>query len=92
MQVVVTRHGSLVEYLIEIGLIEADTPVLAHVSEDDVRGKHVVGVLPLRLAATAASVTEVPLALTPEDRGQELSIERIREIAGEPVVYEVNRR
>jgi len=92
MQVVVTRHGSLVRYLIEIGIIDADTPVLAHVSEDDVRGKHIVGVLPLRLAALAASVTEVPLALSPEDRGRELSIERIREIAGDPVVYEVHRR
>ena len=87
--IVVTRHPALVGYLIEIGLVDSETPVLSHVSEEDVDGEHVVGVLPLRLAALAAKVTEVPLALTPGDRGVELSIERIREIAGEPVTYRV---
>jgi len=80
----VTRHKALVEYAREIGMIDEDTPVLAHVSAEDVRGKHVIGVLPLHLAAEAASVTEIPLALTPEDRGKELSISRLRQIAGEP--------
>lgn len=88
-RVVVTRHGSLVTYLVEAGLCSQDTPVLSHATADDVRGKHVIGVLPLRLAALAASVTEVPLDLTPEDRGKELSLERVKEIAGDPVTYRV---
>lgn len=87
--IVVTRHQALVDYLVEIGLISHDTPVLSHVSADDVRGRHVIGVLPLHLAALADRVTEVPLALTPADRGKELALERIREIAGTPTTYVV---
>ena len=42
-------------------------------------------------AALAESVTEVPLALTPADRGADLPVERVREIAGDPVTYEIAR-
>lgn len=87
IDVIVTRHPALVDYLRELGVADDATPVKSHVSADDVRGRHVCGVLPLHLAAEAASVTEIPLALTPGDRGLELSIERIREIAGPPRTY-----
>jgi hypothetical protein len=89
--VVVTRHAALVELLVERGIIPVGAPVLAHAGPADVEGKHVIGVLPFKLAALAASVTEVPLALGPEDRGVELSLERLREIAGESVTYKVTR-
>ena len=89
MKVVVTRHQALVEYLIELGLITPETPVISHVSPGEVQGKDVIGVLPLSLAKFARSVTEIPLALSPEDRGKELSIERLREIAGKPLTYTV---
>ncbi|MEM4701611.1 MAG: CRISPR-associated protein Csx16 [Candidatus Bathyarchaeia archaeon] len=87
--VVVTRHTALVQLLRERGIIGDGAKVIAHATPDDVRGKHVVGVLPLSLAALAATVTEIPLALTPEDRGKELGIERLREIAGSAVTYKV---
>jgi len=88
---VVTRHPALTLLIQEKGLISDQTPVVSHVTENDVRGKHVVGVLPLRLAALAASVTEIPLDLSPEDRGRELDLARVREIAGDPVTYQVHR-
>lgn len=88
---IVTRHAALVMYLGEIGLAQNDTGVLQHATADDVRGKHVIGVLPLHLAAEAASVTEIPLALTADMRGRELSIDEVRAIAGEPVTYTVSR-
>lgn len=91
MKIIVTRHPALVQYMTEEGICPAGTPVVAHATPEVVRGNHVYGVLPLHLAAEAALVTEVPLALTPEDRGVELSIERMREIAGEPVTYRVER-
>lgn len=87
--IVVTRHPPLVALLRERGLIGEDAIILPHVTPDQVRGQHVIGVLPLALAARAASVTELPLALTPEDRGKELSIDRLRQIAGDPVTYRV---
>lgn len=89
--VVITRHSALAEYLREIGLISHDARVLAHASVEDVKGKRVIGVLPMRLAAFARRVIEVPLELTPEDRGKELSLDRIRQIAGSPVEYSVFR-
>lgn len=90
-KIIVARHPALVQYLIERGVCPEGTPVVAHATPEVVRHNHVYGVLPLHLAAEAALVTEVPLALTPEDRGVELSIERMREIAGEPVTYRVER-
>ena len=90
-RIVVTRHPALVELLIERGIISPNTPVIPHATEDDVRNKHVVGILPLHLAALAAFVTEVPLDLAPGDRGHELGIERLREVACREVTYTVTR-
>jgi len=87
--IVVTRHEALVKYLREIGLIDENTPVIAHATPEQVRGKHVIGVLPLHLAALVAQVTEVPLRVPPELRGQELTLEQIRKYAGEPQTYQV---
>ena len=89
--IVVTRHQALLDYLVEEGIVTEDVPVLSHVTEDDVRGKHVIGVLPLRLAAAAAIVTEVPLDLPQELRGKELSVEEVRKYAGPPRSYFVGR-
>ena len=87
--IIVTRHPALVDYLIAEGIADPDTPVIAHACPDDIRGRHVIGVLPLHLAAEAASVTEVPLSLPPELRGVELSEEQVRKFAGAPRTYRV---
>ena len=89
MKIVVTRHQALVTYLLELGLITPETQVISHASPEQIQGKDVIGVLPLSLACLARSVTEIPLALSPEDRGRELTIERMREIAKEPTTYKV---
>lgn len=90
-QVVVTRHPGLVDYLRETGAIQDDATIVEHATPEDVRGKHVVGVLPLWLAAEAASVTEVPMAVPADARGRELTIEEVRLWAGQPVTYVVFR-
>ena len=87
--VIVTRHPALVEYLHEIGIAPEGATVLTHASPADIEGTHVIGVLPLSLAALCSKVTEVPLALTPEMRGKELSLDEVRAIASAPVSYEV---
>lgn len=89
--VVVTRHPALVEYLREIGVIASECDVISHATAEDVRGKHVIGVLPNHLACEAESLTEVPLALSPEQRGKELSLEEIRAAAAPAVTYNVRR-
>lgn len=89
--VVVTRHPALVEYLTEQGVVPAGTEVVAHATVEQVRGRHVFGVLPLHLAAEAASVTEVTLRVPAELRGVELTLEQVRQFAGPLVEYKVSR-
>lgn len=87
---IITRHKALVDYLRQSYGIEAE--VLEHVEDPKVLDeKHVIGVLPLHLASRCASVTEIPLALTAEDRGRELGLARLREIAGKPATYSIAR-
>ena len=89
--VVVTRHSALVEYLTELGVVPAGTEVVTHATAEQVRGRHVFGVLPLHLAAEAASVTEVTLLVPAELRGVELTLEQVRQFAGPLVEYKVSR-
>lgn len=89
--VIVTRHNALIQHLIEQGIVEEGAKVIAHATPEDVAGKHVIGVLPLQLAALTAKVTEVPLNLPAEMRGKELSIEDVRKYAGEIASYEVRK-
>ena len=88
---VITRHKALVDYLREIGVIGVDTPVLIHATVDQVRGRHVIGVLPLHLAAEAALVTEVPMDIPADLRGVELTLPQVRLYARTPVTYQVTK-
>lgn len=87
--VIITRHPSMVAYLLEIGLIHDVSNVVAHANEEVIRGKHVIGTLPLGLAALAESVTSIPLFTPYEKRGRELTLEEVRRYAGEPKTYKV---
>jgi len=91
IDLVVTRHQGLVDYLIEEGLIEPETRIVDHASEEDITGKHVLGVLPHNLSCLCNSFTEIPLLLPTEMRGKELSKEDVRKYAGELVTYKVTR-
>lgn len=89
--VVVTRHPALVEYLTELGVVRAGVEVVAHATAEQVRGRHVFGVLPLHLAAEARRVTEVPLHVPAELRGVELTLAQVRQFAGPLTSYVVFR-
>jgi len=66
--VIVTRHETLVKWLNNHGIFG---PVFAQVTEQDIRGKDVYGILPMWLAAHANSVTEVSMPGLPlEARGR----------------------
>lgn len=69
--VIVTRHAGLVAWLAARGI---EGHVIAHATIADVEGYHVIGNVPLYLAAYAAAVTTVDLpGLKPEQRGQDLT-------------------
>lgn len=89
-RIIVTRHKGLVKYLYEIGMFcHSIDIVIQHATPEEIHGRDVIGVLPLHLAVHARSVTEIPLSLTQEDRGQDLSVNRVREIAGAPTTYHI---
>ena len=88
-QIVVTRHTALVAHLLDLGLVQDGVAVLAHATPEDLRGKHVIGVLPHHMSALAALYTEVPLLVPEQLRGRELSLEQVRQYAGAPVTYRV---
>lgn len=89
IDLVVTRHPALVDYLHELGMVTDGVEVISHATPEAVAGRHVCGVLPHSLSCLTASFTEVPLRLTPELRGQELDLATLRQIAGKPVTYRV---
>ena len=74
-KVIVTRHPALVEFLREQGIVGE---VVSHATEDTVKGKHVFGVLPMRLASLCGRFTEVSLTVPAELRGKELTLEDIK--------------
>ena len=87
-QPVITRHKALLAYLLDKDIIkEGEYKLIEHADYKDVEGQDVIGVLPLQLASYAKSVTEVPLKLTPEMRGKELTFEEVEKIAEKPVQY-----
>tara|TARA_R100001530_G_scaffold47110_2_gene35398 strand:+ start:751 stop:1053 length:303 start_codon:yes stop_codon:yes gene_type:complete len=76
-KICVTRHKNLPALLVEKGFIDESTPVFSFVSEEDIIGKHVVGILPLYLASKAALYTEVPLRIPFDKRGRDLPVEEL---------------
>lgn len=85
---VVTRHKALVSYLLDRDIIkEGEYSLIEHADYQEVQGQDVIGVLPLQLASYAKSITEVPLNLTPEMRGKELTFDEVSKIAEKPVKY-----
>lgn len=74
--VVVLRHQGTIDWLgAEFG--ELPPIIRGNATVADVAGKRVLGVLPLHLAGQAEHVTEVEL--TPPPRGEELTVEQVRE-------------
>lgn len=90
-QVVVTRHPALVTYLLNNGYIDKNAKHISHASIDDIRGKHVFGVLPLWLACHTAKMTEVQLRLPLDKRGIELSLKEIEFFAVKPHTYIIRK-
>ena len=86
-KIVVTRHPALVQYLLRAGLIDKGTKHISHATVDDIKGKHVFGILPNWLACHAAMLTELQLRLPLEVRGRELSLKEIEFYLVEPKTF-----
>lgn len=89
IDLVVTRHPGLVEYLRELGLVDENVEVINHASPEVVAGHHVCGVLPHSLSCMTSMFTEIPLNLPAELRGKELTLEDMRQYSSKPITYKV---
>ena len=70
--VIITRHAGLVAWLKDKGI--TCKTIVSHATEDKVCNEHIIGALPMHLAALAASVTVVDMPLLrPEQRGKDLT-------------------
>jgi len=88
-KVIVTRHTGLVEWLARKGV---KGEVISQATPENVRGKHVYGVLPLHLACLATDITVVDLPnLKPELRGTDLTPEQMDEAGATLSTYVVWR-
>lgn len=87
--IIVTRHAALTQYLIDSGIAPPDARIVPHAGAEEIRGKHVIGVLPLHLAALCERVTVVPLDIPADMRGVELTIEQVRAMARPAETYTV---
>ena len=73
--VIVSRHAGAVAWLAAQGITGN---VIAQATPEDVRGKVVIGNLPLHLAALAAKVGSIDMPnLAAADRGRDLSLEEM---------------
>ena len=87
---IVTRHKALVSVLeSDFGL--TDMEVIEHATAELVRDRHVIGILPIHLAAETKTFTTLSLNTPIELRGVELTEEQIRQYMGELVTYKVNK-
>ena len=92
IELVVTRHPALLEYLQEIGVANETTEIVSHVTSPEVvAGKFVCGVLPHNLSCYCKKFMEIPLTIPAEARGKELTLEEVRQYAGSPQTYVINK-
>ena len=88
--IIVTRHAGLVAWLEARGITGR---VISQATPADVRGKRVIGVLPLHLAAEAAEVVVVDMpGLRLDQRGKDLTPEEMDQAGAVLTVYVVTRK
>jgi putative CRISPR-associated protein (TIGR02620 family) len=92
VDLVITRHGGLIDFLVNRGLDLSLTEAVAHVTDPTILvGKTVVGVLPTHLAVLCETFVEVRLDIPAEMRGKELSAEQTEEYCKGIFAYHFGR-
>lgn len=87
--VIVSRHEAAVEWIHKTLDIPADTPVISgNATPDDVRGKIVIGNIPMALAAITSTVWAVEFD-GPPPRGSEYTVEQMKRAGARIVPYMV---
>lgn len=86
--IIVTRHSGLVDWLAQHGITGK---VIAQATPDDVRGKYVIGVLPLSLASLADKITTVDYNCPFDLRGVDLTPQQLDDFGAKMNTYIVSK-
>ncbi len=86
--IIVTRHSGLIDWLAMRGITGK---VISQATPDDVRGKHVIGVLPLSLASLAIDITTVDYICPFDLRGVDLSSQQLDDFGAMMNTYRVSK-
>lgn len=84
--VIVGRHAAMIELCKEA--YPAAT-VIPHATIEAIKGKHVVGVLPIQMAAYCSYITVVEMEVPFEKRGTELTCAEMKQLGATFVSYVV---
>lgn len=86
---IISRHQGVVDWLSQRGITGE---VVAHASIENVKGRQVIGVLPIYLASYAESIICIDLPDLPASlRGQELSVQQMDDAGATLSRYRVER-
>lgn len=94
IDLVVTRHPGLLEYLLEIDMASYMTEVTPYATKENVRGRVVCsqeGELAHSLTCLCKAYVEIPMVRPVEWWGKLLTLDQIRQCAKEAITYRVNR-
>jgi len=86
--IIVSRHHSQVVYLRSLGY---EGLVMEHVTASDVRGKIVIGNLPMNLACLCKKVGCADMKIPADKRGCELTLAEVQEFSNGVVWYTVKK-
>jgi hypothetical protein len=86
--IIVSRHPGQVAYLRSLGF---EGLVLEHVTASDVKGKIVIGNLPMNLAALCVRVGCADMKIPAEKRGCELTLAEVVQFSNGVVWYTVKK-
>jgi len=89
--IIVSRHKAVPEFIAEVLPEAAGAPVYAEVDEATVRGKTVIGNLPMNLAAIAGRYIAVEYPAGNAPRGSEYSLDDMKRAGARLVEYRVER-
>lgn len=86
--IIITRHQATIEWLAQQGITGQ---VYAHADAELVKGKDVIGILPLNLACLANSITTIDMQIPSEMRGKELTVDDMKKFGAKLTKYIVKK-
>lgn len=77
-KILITRHPDVIKLLKELKVIDSETTIIDHATAEDIKGKEVIGILPIDLAAHCSKVHSIIWNIPIEARGRDWTYEETK--------------